>query len=223
MITDAMLQAAAGEAERSLLTTLPSGDAEEHRFSSRFERKMAKLIRRVNHPVQYQVIRYVAAIILVLLTLFGAVLAISPEARASVAGWVRSTFSVYSKYEDHTPIDPNARYVYCLSEVPDGYALLTTIEEGNGQTNIYTNDAGGFLQFSYIYSGEGNSFFVETDDYDISAATVGQCSADLYIARNSDETNMIVWEDPSEGVLFFISAMLDRAALIELAESVEKS
>lgn len=223
MITDTMLQAAAGEAERFLLTTLPSGDDQEHQFSSRFERKMAKLIRRVKHPVRYQVMRSVAAIILVLLMLFGAVLAVSPEARARVVGWVRRTVSSFSQYDSHTPIDSGTRYVYTLSEVPEGYALLTTIEEGNGQTNIYLNQAGNGLRFSYTYSGEGNSFFVETEDYDISAATVGQCSADLYIARNSGETNIIVWEDPSEGVLFFLSAMLDEPALIKLAESVEKS
>lgn len=222
MITDAMLQAAAGEAERFLLTTLPSGEAQEHPFSSRFERKMAKLIHRVNHPVRYQVMRSVAAIVFVLLTLFGAVLAVSPEVRARVIDWVRRTVSSFSQYESHTPIDPGTRYVYVLPEIPKGYALLTTIEKEDGQTNLYLNQAGSGLQFSYIYSGDGNSLFVEAEDYDISAAAVGQCPADVYIARNSGETNVIVWEDPSEGVLFYISAMLDEPALIKLAESVEK-
>ncbi len=222
MITDAMLKEATGEAERFLLTTLPSGDVQEHQFSSRFERKMERLIRRVNHPVRYQVLRSAAAIILVLLTLFGAVLAVSPEARARVVGWVRRTFFEFSQYENHTPIDPNARYVYTLPEVPEGYALLSTIEKENGKLYVFAND-GNKIRFSYTYSVEGSSLFIEVEDYDISVAAVGQCAAEVYIAKNSDETNMIVWQDPSEGVLFYISAMLDRSALIELAENVEKN
>ncbi len=179
MITDAMLKEATGEAERYLLATLSSGDDQEHQFSSRFERKMERLIRRVNHPVRYQVLRSAAAIILALLTLVGAVLAVSPEARARVVGWVRRTVSSFSQYENHTPIDSGTRYVYALSEVPEGYALLTIIEEGNGQTYIYLNQAGSIIRFIYTYSGKGNSFFVETEDYDISAAAVGQYPADV--------------------------------------------
>ncbi len=219
MVTDAMLEEAAGEAEDFLLSAW-SWDG-EHRFSSRFERKMARLTRRTDHPLRYQLMRSAAAIVLALSTLFGAVLAMSPEARASVLGWVRRTFSVYSQYESHTMAEPGARHVYTLPEVPEGYTLLNTVEQENGKLYIFAND-GAILRFSYTYGGEGCSLFIEAENYDISAAAVGQFPADVYIARNSDETNMIVWQDPSEGVLFFLSARLDKPALIELAESVEK-
>ena len=102
MLTDAMLSEAAAEAERFLLTIVPE-DGEPHTFSKRFEWKMRKLIRRTNHPIRYQVMRTAAAVVLAIATLFGAVMAISPEARAAVIGWVKSAFHEFFEYSLEKP------------------------------------------------------------------------------------------------------------------------
>ena len=107
MLTDAMLSEAAAEAERFLLTIVPE-DGEPHTFSKRFERKMRKLIRRTNHPIRYQVMRTAAAVVLVIATLFGTVMAVSPEARAAVIGWVKSAFHEFFEYSlEKTPANDN--------------------------------------------------------------------------------------------------------------------
>lgn len=107
MLTDAMLSEAAAEAERFLLSIVPE-DGEPHVFSKRFERKMAKLIRRTNHPIRYQVMRTAAAVVLAIATLFGTVMAVSPEARAAVIGWVKSAFHEFFEYSlEKTPANDN--------------------------------------------------------------------------------------------------------------------
>ena len=65
MISDALLREAAAEAEVCLLANLP--EIQPHEFSAGFERKMKRLISRVNHPIRHQVLRYAAAVLLAVL------------------------------------------------------------------------------------------------------------------------------------------------------------
>ena len=109
MVTNAMLREAAGVAESALLQALENKTFGPHQFSERFERKMNKLVRRAKHPIQYNVMRSAAAILLVAAILFGMVFAISPEVRADVINWIKSTFFEYSQYSGEGEID-NTEY-----------------------------------------------------------------------------------------------------------------
>lgn len=139
MLTDAILREATAEAERFLLSIVPE-DGEPHVFSKRFERKMQKLIRRANHPIRYQVMRTAAAVALAIVTLFGAVMAVSPEARAAVVGWVKSTFHEFFEYSneasntgnnvndnannnDSNPPSEPVKYDYRLSTKTNAFCL----------------------------------------------------------------------------------------------------
>ena len=137
MLTDAILREAAAEAERFRLSSVPE-DGEPHVFSKRFERKMQKLIRRANHPIRYQVVRAAAAVVLVIATLFGAIMAVSPEARAAVVGWIKEMFGVYVQYsndhvqgnDDTTSNNNNpktTRAEYHLAVVPEGYREINVM------------------------------------------------------------------------------------------------
>ena len=92
MLEDAILKEATAEVERFLLSTVPEG-GEPHEFSPEFERKMQKLTRRANHPVQYRLIRVALVAILASLVLIGTVLAVGPEAREAAARWIRGGIS----------------------------------------------------------------------------------------------------------------------------------
>ena len=98
MVTRATLQEAAGEAEYALLKSLENKTYEQHQFSKNFEKRISKLIRRAKHPIRYNVMRTTAAILLLAVILFGLVFTISPEVRAGVINWVKSTFTMYSQY-----------------------------------------------------------------------------------------------------------------------------
>ena len=226
MLTDAILKEATAEAERFRLSIVPE-DGEPHVFSKRFERKMQKLIRRADHPVRYRVMRVAAAVALAIVTLFGAVMAVSPEARAAVIGWIKETFGVYTHYssDDTTPEDTNTdpvQYEYHFSEIPEGYMELMVEDIPGGKAYLFANDSGNILHFTYTYDPENNSLFVRTDNYEHHTGFVSNLPADIYIALKENETSVIIWQDLQEGVIFEIHALADQIGLTALAESVEK-
>lgn len=250
MLTDAILREATAEAERFRLSIVPEG-GEPHEFSKRFERKMQKLIRRANHPIRYQVMRIAAAVVLVFATLFGAVMAVSPEARAAVVGWIKETFGIYSHYSNDymntdnsthvndsekpgnsEPVDDGedskngteeqTRYEYNFLAIPEGYRELNVIERIDGKMYIYVNNAGRILQFTYTYGAANSSLFADTENYEHYSAYVNDCAADIYIASKENETSGIVWEDSQRDILFQISAFAGQNELVELAETVNK-
>lgn len=99
MMTDEMLTQAAGELAYAMNKSLPESGACSHQFSAGFERKMKRLMRRTDHPGMYRVLRAVAGMILVISIGFGSLLALSPEARAAVYGWVRRQCESFFEYQ----------------------------------------------------------------------------------------------------------------------------
>ena len=86
------LKAALQEACFMELEEIPSeeklSEDEALTFSSAFERKMKKLIRRADHPIRYRIAQAAACLLLAALLSGCTVLAVSPEARAAFVGWV---------------------------------------------------------------------------------------------------------------------------------------
>ena len=220
MITDAMLREAAAEAERFMLAHLPEVQ-EPHVFSKRFERKMQKLISRMKHPIRYQVKRYVAAILIAVILLFGTIFAVSPEVRATVIGWVRSTFLEFFQYSNDDTSKPVIAE-YELTIIPEGYRQLNIIDKEDGKTYLYVNSDGSFLDFTYAYAIGANDLYADTEDYVQHSTTINGLNADMYLSKVEDETSLIVWQDPLENILFSISLKADKTELIKLAESVQK-
>ena len=218
MITDETLQVAAEEVAMAMLNNIPE---ETYSFSARFEKKMQRLLRRAKHPVFYQVMRYAAVIVLAVTVLFGAVFAVSPTVRAAVIGWVQSVFHEFYKYTTEETTPPDVEYEYYLPESFDDYSLLTTIDEIDGKTYIYASTTGMMLQFSYVYGGK-TSMYVNSDNMERFGTVVGELAADVYISKTGTETNVIVWQDPSNDVLLVLSAFADKEELPQLAEKVQK-
>ncbi len=120
------LKAALQEAYFMELEEIPSeeklSEDEALTFSSAFERKMKKLIRRADHPIRYRIAQVVACLLLVALLSGCTVVAVSPEARAAFVGWVRETYETWFVYrytgEEQLPPENT---VYAPTWVPDGY------------------------------------------------------------------------------------------------------
>lgn len=222
MVTKAMLREAAEEAEYALLKSLENKTYEPHQFSGRFERRINKIIRRAKHPIRYNEMRSAAAILLVVVILFGMVFAISPEVRAGVINWVKSTFMRYSQYSSDRESN-NTQYEYQLQVVPDGYTELSTINTKDGKLYAYIHEDGHLMQFSYAYGSRGNNYFVKTDLHTHIEGLVNGSKADIYITNDNKETNAIIWRDKKTDTLFCISAKIDEELLIALAESVIKT
>ena len=219
MITDEMLREAAAEYERYMLAHLPE-ITEPHVFSKKFERKMQKLISRARHPVLYHVKRYVAAVLLAIITLFGTVIALSPEARAAVIGWVRNTVGEFFQYTSSNTSD-SVEQEYELSVLPEGYKQIGIIQKVDGAAYLFTDGSGNILQFSYTYGQKDDSFFIDAEDYEQHTCYVSEQPADIYISNKNDESNVIVWQSSNSDVIFCIFAKVDQVTLIDIAEGVQ--
>ncbi|MBE6958453.1 MAG: DUF4367 domain-containing protein [Ruminococcaceae bacterium] len=222
MVTDKMLQQAAGEVELAMLNSLAAKDVEPHPFSPHFEKKMKKLINRVKHPIRYNALRSAAAIILIIFTLFGALMAFSPQARAKVIEYFKETFGGFVQY---APIgnSENAGYNYRLAAVPEGYRELQTVDLKDGKSYLYANDIGKILNFTYVYGTRQNTMFIKTESYTQVEGTINGVNADIYITSNENEASVIVWKDPETGTLLCIHAHVGKDMLIAMAESVMKT
>ena len=219
MITDALLREAAAEAEACLLANLP--EIQLHQFSAGFERKMKRLISRANHPIRHQVLRYAAAVLLAILTLFGTVMAVSPEARAAVVGWVKNTFYEFVEYSNNGTTTPKAND-YHLTYIPDGYKLLEVVEIANTKMCYYVDNCGRTLRFSYSYGDSTSGLFIDAERFQQSTVFVHGIEAEVYLADSDEEANVIVWSDAETGVIFSVHAIIDQDELVKIAESVRK-
>lgn len=221
MVTKAMLREAAGEAEYALLKSLENKTYEPHQFSDRFEKKIEKLIRRAKHPIRYNVMRSTAAILLLVVILFGMVFAISPEVRANVINWVKSTFMRYSQYSSDGN-NSNIEYEYFFQTVPSGYSELKIIDSKDGKTYLYINKEANLLQFTYARGGRLNNFFVKSDLHSHTEEFINGNKADIYITSSNNDSNAIIWIDAETETLLYINAKVSRDLLVEFAESVTK-
>lgn len=221
MVTKAMLQEAAGIAENRRLQSIENMPQVEHQFSARFERKMNRLIRQVEHPVRHTFFRSVAAVLLLVFILFGMVFAISPEVRASVINWVKSTFFEFTQYSANQNTE-NADFEYYLQFIPEGYSEFRTNDKEEGKTFIYIHEDGHLLKFLYADGNGAHKLSIITDLHTHIESHVNGNKADIYITDSELESNAIVWTDSESGYLFFIGAKADKDQLIALAESVVK-
>ena len=180
---------------------------------------------------------------------FGTTMALSSEVRDSVFGWVRQqyhsfyeySFVSYDKAEQKEPEtnsdmkvagnsnDTMSRHEYAVADeaelkyeitwLPEGTEFVTSFDNGDGETFIYTNEREMVIQFTYT-TGMNSKLFVGAENYEERKATVNGMDADIYISPTDDETSAIVWKDNSIPMLFNFSADCSPEELIKAAESV---
>lgn len=218
MITDDMLIAATQEVSLCMVDCITETS---HSFSAQFERRIRALNRRADHPVIYRIVRSAAAVVLAIITVFGAVLALSPQVRAAVIGWVRSTFESYFHYSIEETQPADVQYEYCLPEAFEGYSLLTTWKEGSGGTYIYTNESGQMLQFVYFQGSDSADLFLNVEYCTHEVGTICGYPADIYVSPEADLNSSVVWSDGENNLLCCLCVCADRENLIQIAEKIE--
>lgn len=225
MITEEMLKVAAGELENAMLAEMPDPKAYYYEFSARFERKMKKLIYRVDHPFIANLGWRIAAVILAILLLGGSVLLISEDARAAFVGWIsekRANGSFhYTYYNDFQPEGVPTHFR--LESAPEGYTLRKHREFNSGEDFIYINDEGTRqIIFSYyiIRENSAGTLGISSRGGVHKEAVVNGLHADLIIEDKNRGASHIVWTGYDGAVLFTIAGYLDEEELIYMAEHI---
>lgn len=223
MITDEMLEQAAEEFANAIDMSLPDPSECTHQFSHRFERKMQRLIRRVEHPALYRTLRSAACIVLVMMIGFGSILTVSVEARAAVFSWVKQQYDNFYVYFFDGKANVAEYVKYSPGWMPEGCVFVTSYETAGGEVYIYTDADDTLIQFSYTSDPSKGNLYVDGVDYHVEQIEVNNCKGEVYLSDDASKTNGIIWNDETNTVLFSVSGNFKKETLIKIAEAIEKN
>lgn len=221
MINDEMLAQAAYEAAMKQLDALPHPEQCQHQFSSKFERRIRKLTRKVKHPAIYRVVRMAACFLLMFSFGFGCILAISSDVRAATYGWIQEKVEAFYQYFFDGEVISQVPANFYPDWLPDGYSQNNENSTSGGKSYVFTNENGDVLVFSYS-TGKDHSMLYITDDCAQSATIINGHHADIYAANKAGESSIIVWKDTSRNILFYVSANARIDDLIKIAENINE-
>ena len=210
------LASAAGTVRECMLNTMPSPSECGHAFSSEFTGKMG-LLRPIKKRHWAQ---RVAAILLTLLLCGGAVLVVSPSARAAVFSWVREVYesSVVYKFFNETPT--TALPDYQFQWTPEDYRVSSQLRDESSLTVIYENQVRHVAIFMYYLAGNGTEDYLFTD-IPGEPVTVNGISGYYYPSGKEDEANDLIWIDEEQSIVFSVSAFAEKDVILHMAESTE--
>ncbi len=217
------LQAAAKLVAESMLEGLPDAVACGHDFSEGFRRKMEALLRRQRRrSIRHTVWRYAAAVLLTVTLTFGAVMAVSPQARAAVVQWVRTVYENSVVYRFFNPAPQGALPRYQLTWLPEGFAEVDAYVSQHGYSFLYMNEnTEQGIAFDYSYMRDGVAPTIASEGgYTISHAEINGMLADFYQMSNENGTNVLVLIDEKAGIIFTISANTDKDSIFNIAEGM---
>ena len=204
-MTDKELREAAREYEKSLLASLP--EPEDALFSPAFERKMKKLICRVDHPVRYWLTRLLPVLLAAGIAIAAAVL-LPPERPADPA-------------EPPAPppsAEPAEQFpVYRPTWLPEGCVLAREALYENEGMLVYDTPSG--TQMTFLYAIGGNP--AEGEDLSQSKeVAVGDNTGLFRLWQAKGDLNDLFW--PEDEASFWLSAPFGEADMVKIAASVER-
>ena len=167
-------------------------------------------------------LRAAACLLLVSIASASAILAASPQARASVWRWAAQAFDKSIAYrfngESETPELPDLQ----LSMIPEGYEYTDTIGNENSQILLYTNlETGQNLRFSYnLMLDKANIFLVGEATY-TKEAVVNGCPGTYYRRGTGEDNNALAWTDEEAGILYVLDGPFTEAELQEIAGTIQ--
>ena len=222
MISEDRLRQAVRDAGALLDQSLPDSDQCHHTFSPAFLNRMEALLRRRKRAPVYRVLKGVACFFLAFLLGGTIFLSTNAQAREAFFGWLSEQIGGTVDYRFHNDVS-EATHRYRLSEIPSGYWETDRYEAETTGDELYENEAGEYLSFSYQYVTEDTEsmlslFFV--DEMEQKTVSINGTPADYYFDNTGTHSNTLVWTDPETKALLTLSAYLEEDTLIYMAENV---
>lgn len=218
MISDRELQEAARKCEKSLLAAMPEPADCPAAFSRGFERKMKKLILRVDHPVRFWLPRLLpvllaAGIAAALLLPKGTVEGPVPPPTPPAAVEQEPAPVPAPVPAPESPAEEPETIVYRPTWLPEGCQWDREAIYGSEGMIVYQTPGGDEAVFFYDLSGRA-------EEYDGQEVPVGSGTGTLLLGRSKGKLNELFWS--GEGVSFWLTAPFSGEDLVRVAESVEK-
>lgn len=224
MITDEMLHSAAARScEIYIDHLLTDYDPHHHSVVSKgFERKIRRLKRRADHPIYYQAMRRVAAIIVAVIVGGIVWLSIDINARAAFFGWIQQIVDNYLVYhfEGETQNEEESAE-YSPEWLPNGYSKASISITDQRTRIVFTNEDDCWIRFVYMHNKDKPYLFIDTTDTEILQISINGYQGDLFLPKESSVAPAISWVG-ADDIVFFISGFVDEGELVRIAESVKR-
>lgn len=209
-MSDKELQDAARKCEKALLADLPEPEDCPDTFSRGFERRMKRLIFRVDRPVRFWLLRLLPVLLAAGITAAAVLL---PPKEAEPAPSPEPPAPVEQEPAPAPAPEEPETIVYRPTWLPEGCAWdRETLYDGEGMI-VYRTPSGAEAVFFYSLGGE-------TEEHEGETVPVGDGTGTLLLGRSKGELNELFWSE--EGVSFWLTAPFTREDLVRVAESVEK-
>ena len=149
-----------------------------------------------------QALRGVACAVLALSLTFGAVMMVSPEARAAVSRWFFREEDTYTAYQFHGDISQDSMPRWVPTNLPEGYTLLHREDFGTWVEMVYADEhTGQTLQFCYQRLSTGGGWSLTNRNTTRTEVSVRGLPGHLYTAQEGS-SHTLVWFDQESGYSF---------------------
>lgn len=181
--------------------------------------------RRKTAPVWKKIARHAAVLLLIISIGFSSLLAVSPSVRAAFFQWIAEWYETHVtyRYTDQEAVKIMPQYE--ITELPEGYAEIESERvEWPGQVDIIyrQEETGKMICLNYVQMRQGAaSDFELKDNSEVIPIKVKEMDG-LFLegADSEDEWNTVTWVDSNQGLQFLIVAQLEKAEILNIAESV---
>lgn len=224
--TDEALRNAAILVRESMLSSLNEEKVPEHEFPDDFLKSIREEARQSEKKHRYDgelLRRCIAAVLsaIVGVTLF---FAINTEARAAAAEWIKKVFGgqtifLFLQEDTHVPLD------FQLLWLPDGVEMVDETQTELTHSQLYQDaqdPKNGFVIQCGSMDSQGDLTIIHDDaNYDIRTVEVNGLPGELYISNDTNISNVLIWFDEPNRIVFTIDSTLAPNVILHIAENVE--
>lgn len=198
---------------------------EEYEFSTGFRTKMAALIKKQRLKTSAaDALKGVTSTAAVLALCAGFWLGTDASARADFQQWIMTRYERISEYRffensaEHRTL-PTVKFGW----LPEGFAEERVDDIGgvNGHlVYLFTKDEEAIV-FTCQIMQSGTKHIIFDEDAVSEKTEVNGLPADYYQSLIDGDSNVLVWIDNDNGVIYDLNACLDKETMIKIAESIK--
>ena len=188
------------------------------------DKRIAKLaknpvryIKRYYMPVYKKALQRIAAVFLIMATLFGSAM-LHPVARA----WVKEIIITwFSDHNEYSYSEQSGKHIYgdwLLEYIPKGFELSFEIQDSFMQIYEFQNNQGNLLTVEI--TADTVKPHIDNEHYEYSNVQIGDFIGDLYASTGSQWSNQLLYFDSNREALVNISGDIEIDEIINVAKGI---
>lgn len=197
--------------------------------SERFERNMARLradpkgylrrLKRASRPLWRKVLSTAAAALVVLSLSLGAVMTVSPTARAWVQKVVVQWLEEYVGFQFRGD-GAQSEGIWRPTWVPEGFHEVSAEYWDNYGRIVFENQYGTKIFFDYRPVVNENQLNIDSEHSDYYETIISDKKTAVFVANEDGKNTFLIWTDDDETIAFRLMGHVSDIVLLDMAKNV---